>query len=287
MKKMLILALLFSSFVSYATEKHSHKKKANFPKQQHNPYCIFDVIPLNSPVKDSFARFKILMPVGYDIDEVFYHVRNAGKLFEKVKIHQRAKLISGSEGKELKISISELPPGFYQLFVKVKDKKNKEHHFRTKFKDHAMFVVDRSLQVPAPNPKLNDKTIAGVDSDNDGIRDDIQRWINEEFSTEPKVKMAMREVAISRQLDLLSVDNKEQSILAGKKYLDDLICLSSIVGLDQKSKLRRELDTQLLNTKDRLYANLKANANFSGQAWELPGTDEEKKALCSFNPDNF
>jgi len=211
MKNILILALFFSSFVSYASEKHHHNIKANFPKHQHNPYCIFDVIPLNSPVKDSFARFKIVIPTGYDLDEVSYHVRNAGRLFEKNKIHQRIKLITGSEGKELKISVSGLPSGFYQLFVKVKDKKNKEHHFRTKFKDHAMFVVDSSLQVPAPNPKLNDKTIAG------------------------------------------------------KKYLDNLTCLSSIVGLDKRSQLRRELNAKLLNTKDRLYANLKTNANFSGQ----------------------
>lgn len=150
-----------------------------------------------------------------------------------------------------------------------------------------MFVVDRSLQVPAPDPKLNDKTIAGVDSDGDGIRDDIQRWINESFSAQLKVKMAMRALAIGRQLALLNVGNKEQSVLAANKVLNDTTCLLTINGVNEGVKLMRGLESKLLNTKDRLYADLKSNANFSGESWRLPNTPEGKKALCSFNPDIF
>lgn len=255
--------------------------------KHHNTPSVFDIIPLNSPIKESTAKFLLKVPNGFDMDEVKYKVKNASRLFEKDKPHQKINLVDGPQGKELHITVSKLPPGFYQLYVKVKDKKNKEHEFKTKYKDHAMFVVDSSLQVPMPNEKENDKTVAGVDSDNDGIRDDVQRWINEEFSAQPKVKMAMRQLAMGRQLDLLSVSNKEQSIIASNKYLNDAICLSSIVGIDQKSKLNRELDSKLLNTKDRLYADNKANANFSGQAWDLPNTPEGKKALCAFDPDSF
>ncbi|MDO9183960.1 MAG: hypothetical protein Q7U04_16205, partial [Bacteriovorax sp.] len=134
---------------------------------------------------------------------------------------------------------------------------------------------------------LNDKAVAGVDSDGDGIRDDIQRWINETYSSRPKVKMAMREIAMGKQLDLLSVGNKEQSVIAGKKMLDNYHCLYSIVGLDAGAKLGRELESKLLNTKDRLYSDIKADANFSGQAYESPITPEGDKALCAFNPDSL
>ncbi|MDD4974022.1 MAG: hypothetical protein PHY93_06705 [Bacteriovorax sp.] len=294
--KILILALVtllsLSAFSDSNKEKREEKKNGNKEEKSEldrhpKPLSVFDVIPLNSPVKESVAKFLLKMPVGLEIDEVKYKVKNASRLFEKDKPHQKIDLVDGPQGKELHISVSRLPPGFYQLFVKVRDRKNKEHEFKTKYKDHAMFVVDSSLQVPVPNEKENNKTVAGVDSDGDGIRDDIQRWINEEFSSQPKVKMAMKQMAMGRQLDLLSVSIREQSIIASNKYLNDAICLSSIVGIDQKSKLNRELDSKLLNTKNRLYADMKANANFSGQAWDLPNTPEERKALCAFNPDNF
>ena len=280
MNKLLSIMLILFSLSAMADDKKDKRHRI----YNITPYCIFDVIPLNSPVKESVARFLIKTPDRFDIDEVSYQVKNSGRIFERPRAYQKINLVEGLEGKELRINVSKLPPGFYQLLVTVKDRSRKEHHFKTKFKDHAMFVIDNSLEVPMPDSKKNDATVAGVDSDNDGIRDDIQRWINEEFNSQPKVKLAMRQIAIGRQLDLLSVDDKAKSILSGKKYLDDLTCLRVIAGFDERGRLSRELNSKLLNTKDRLYADVKANANFSGQAWSYP---IDAKALCSFNPDEL
>jgi hypothetical protein len=281
------LLISVSAFADKNKENDKDKIKSIIQKHKPNPDCIFDVIPLNSPVKESEARFLIKTPDRFDIDEVSYQVKNSGRIFEKPKSHQKINLIDGPDGKELRINVSKLPPGFYQLLVRLKDKSNKEYNFKTKFKDHAMFVIDQTLEVPMPDPKKNDATVAGIDSENDGIRDDIQRWINEEFNSQPKVKAAMKQVAMSRQLDLLSVDDKVKSIFSGKKYLDDRTCLKFIVGLDERIRLTREFESKILNTKDRLYAEVKANANFSGQAWDSPGSSDEEKALCNFDPDNF
>lgn len=283
MNKLLVMILILFSAAAIADSKHVRRHHYYKP----NPHCIFDVIPLNSPVKESVARFLIKTPERFDIDEVSYQVKNSGRIFEKPKGYQKIILVDGVDGKELRINVSKLPPGFYQLLVKIKDRSRREHHFKTKFKDHAMFVIDSSLQVPIPDPKLNDKTVGGIDSDGDGIRDDIQRWINETYSSQPKVKMAMREIAMGRQLDLLSVANREQSIIVSKKVLDNDNCLYSIVGIDTGANIVRELKSKLLNTKDRLYAEIKANANFSGQSYRLPNTPEGEKALCAFNPDSL
>jgi hypothetical protein len=289
--KVLIVALLtFTSLTAFSNSEKGKKDGRHEVRKEFrgHPKALsqFDVIPLNSPVKESTAKFLIKVPQNFDIDEISYTVRNVRQIFEKVKPYQKIELAKGTEGKELRINISKLPPGFYQLYVKVKDRKFKEHFYKNKYKDHAMFVIDSLLQVPMPDPKKNDATVAGIDSDNDGIRDDIQRWINEAYSSRPNVKMAMRQIATGRQLDLLAVDNKEQSIIAGKKMLDSNHCLYSIVGLDDGAKLIKELDTKLLNTKDRLYAETKANSNFSGQSYQLPEIEEEK-SLCSFNPDSL
>lgn len=282
----LILVALLSLPALCDSDKENHKDKKKSEKHP-KALAIFDVIPLNSPVKGSIARFLLQVPVGFAIDEVKFKVRNAGRIFEKVSDHKKINLIDGPQGKELQISVSKLPPGFYQLFVKVKDQKRKEHEYKNKYKDHVMFVVDESLQVPMPNATINDKTVAGVDSDGDGIRDDIQRWINEKYATQPKVKMTMKQMAMGMQLALLSVANKEQSIVTSKKYLNDLTCAFYTVGVDAAAKLKRELKSKILNTKDRHYADIKVSANFSGQSHDLPSTPEEEKALCAFNPDSL
>ena len=264
MKKLAIICLLLFSVFSSAES-------------------AFEVLPLNSPVKESTANFLIKFNQNLEIEEVAYQIKNAGKIFEKPTNFQKVILSNGPEGKVLKVNVSKLTPGFYQLFVKIKDKKRNEHFFKTKYKDHAMFVIDSSLEVPMPDPKKNNATIAGIDSDNDGIRDDVQRWINEEFGDQPRVKMAMRQLAISRQNELLSVQNKKASILFVRKMLDDLTCLDYVVGTSVGEKLAREMKSMFLNTKDRIYAEIKANANFSGQSWNLPNDINEERAMCNFD----
>jgi len=274
-------------FILSAQLARADKIKYDSKKYKPNPDCIFDVIPLNTPVKEMEARFLVKTPEKFEIDEVSYQIKNSGKIFEKPRDYQKIDLVSGDEGKEIRVNVTKLPPGFYQLLVRIKDKEKKEHFFKTKFKDHAMFIIDQVQEVPMPDPKINNATISGIDSDDDGIRDDVQRWINEEFNSNPKLKAAMRQVAMARQLDLLSINEKEKSILTGKKFLDSRTCLKFIIGINERMKLSRDLESKILNTKDRIYADTKANANFSGQVWEAPNGHEEEKALCIFDPDYF
>lgn len=246
---------------------------------------LFEVIPLNSPVKGSNARFSLKLPSGFEVDKVKVKLVNANDLNKDQKKFEDINVVNNNE---LNVGVSELPPGFYRLYVKVWDKKNKsEHDFKTKFHDFVRFVIDESLQVPMPDPKKNDATIGGVDSDNDGIRDDIQRFINEAYASDPKTKLAAKQAAMATQLELLNVNNKEISILAVRKKLTSLDCLALIAGSKKGILIRKSIESQLLNTKDRLYADVKSNENFSGQGYEMPLTMEEKKASCDFNFDNF
>lgn len=290
MKLLIILLTISFSVFTFAdsnkdklkdnqTQISERSKSANHPV----PLSIFDLVPLNSPVKESVARFLIKAPNGFEIDEVRYKIKNANHLFEKDRPHQKINLVDRPDGKELQISVSKLPPGFYQLFVKIRDRKNKEHEYKNQYKNYAMFVIDESLQVPMPNEKENNKTVEGVDSDGDGIRDDVQRWINEQFSSQPEVKMAMRQMAMGKQLRLLNINSKDQSIITVKKVLDSSECLGGLIGTDSMAKLQRELNSRLLNTKDRLYADIKASSNFSGQAYNLPNTKADELALCDFD----
>lgn len=253
-------------------------------KEQPKPLSIFNVIPLNSPVKESIAKFLFKTPTGFEIDKVKYRIKNAGKIFDKDMPHQEINLVSGPQGNELHIPVSKLPPGFYRLYVLVVDKKDKkEQQFKSAYHDHVRFVIDETLQVPMPDSKKNEATVGGVDSDNDGIRDDVQRYINENYSSSLKTKLAAKQHARNMQSYLLTTADKEKSIVTIINALWSKSCLGAIVGDEKAANIGREIKGKYLNTKDRLYADMQGNQNFSGQAYELI-VGEEQILKCEFDP---
>lgn len=241
----------------------------------HQP-SVFEVIPLNSPVKGQIAKFRLKLPVGFEVAMVKAKLVNANDFKKDQKDFREINPVNN----ELHLSVSNLPPGFYRLYVTVKDKKTqKEQSFQTKHHDFVRFAIDESLQVPMPDPKKNNSTVAGVDSDSDGIRDDVQRWINETYSSQQKLKMAMRQYAIAYQLNLLTVDNKELSIHTTFKTFEADDCLEGLMGLDHGIDARDKLIFKFLNTKDRLIAEKKADLNFHGQGGRIL---KEKLPFCQF-----
>ena len=246
----------------------------------------FEVISINSPVKDGLARFLIKSPPDFKIQQLKFKIHNANELIQKEKEYVISKLINGPHGKELQVNMKDQPPGFYRLHVKVKTKKDKgeEFQYKSAYLDYARFVLEAAKPgVPMPDPVQNKATVAGIDSDNDGIRDDVQIWIDSTYSEKPLVRLATRQMAASFQLRILSVHDKALSILATRNYLNSMSCLEAIVGFDEETPIRRKLKDLYLNTKERLYADIKASGNFNGQSDFSPDGLDEKKEICSFN----
>lgn len=277
---MLVILMSFSAFSDTLKDSHNKNKSIGHPKA----LSVFDVIPLNSPVKESTAKFLLKTPSGFDIDEIKYKLKNANFRFEKDMPNKSIDLIDTQQGKELHIPISRLSPGFYKLYIKVKDRKNKEHDFKTQYKDHVMFVIDQTLEVKIPDPKINNASLLGVDSDNDGIRDDVQRWINENFSNKPlELKLALKQYAIDLQSSLPTSNEKAQSIKASHATLKSQSCLSNIgkeIGIQKKERneYRIKIKIMYLNTKERIDAELKADENFHGQEVTILSKEES----CNF-----
>lgn len=276
MKTLTVFVFVFFTLSVLAHDskyKHKHKFEP----------AIFEVIPLNSPVKESMAKFSLKLPAGFVVDKVKVKLVNAFDLKKDQKKFEEIKIVNN----ELQVSISKLPPGFYRLYVTVIDHGTKrEHEFKTNYHDFVRFVIDESLEVPMPDPKIDNATIAGVDKDSNGIPDRIQRYINETYSTQPKLRLAVQQYARAIQADLLSADDKALSIQAARKGLDTLSCLSFVVGSEQTAKIVNKMPALFLNTKERIVAEMKGNQNFSGQSYRLPD-DEEQKFFCDFDVDAF
>lgn len=255
MKSLLLILSLYlgCTFPTFGSSVNHKKAKVFFKATE------FEVLPLNSPVKEAFAKFKLKLPPRFEVDSVKIKLVNTRDLSKDQKQFESVDV----KNNEIWVSVSKLSPGFYRLFISIKDKKSqKEELFQKNFHDFVRFVVDESLEVPMPNKSLNNATLEGVDSDKNGIRDDIQRFINENFSNKPSTKLAMKQVAQSMQQKLVNSIDPQTTEIYAHKIAEDLSCLNWISS--QPLKLVEELQIRFKNTEQRIKKTLQINEWFHG-----------------------
>lgn len=261
-----ILIVLFIIFVSVAGWGKTNVKYE------------LDVIPLNSPVKESTAKFLLKSPKDLVIKDIRFKVMPATDLVQKDSHYIETKLVNSPQGKELHIPMVDSRIGFYRLYVIITTNKA-EYQFQTADLDYVKFVYEKNLKdVPEPNPEINNSTLLGIDSDNDGIRDDVQNWINAN-SKEGPVRLALRQYALRIRNKYANKDNKEQSIIATHESLRAQDCLSDIKReAGQNNRASLELEAFHRNTRARILASNQISSNFHGQLIGFA----DKELACDF-----
>ena len=158
--------------------------------------------------------------------------------------------------------------------------------------DTLKVLIDVSLQGLPPDPGEEGKvTVEGIDSDNDGVRDDIQRWIVLRYPNSEKTRTAFKQVAVDFQSTLLTANDKPASIEATRNFLRSRECVYHVLGASASNLTQIKLDLDqlrsvVLNTKLRSDAFMLSDKNFSGQVYRLlPGGG--KKDACRFNVDSL
>lgn len=250
----------------------------------------FDVIPLNSPVKEGNAKFLLKTPPSFDIQQISYRLHNSTDLLEKNKKYFVAKLLNVPDGKEFHVPMSNHASGFYKLYVKVKTKKDKEkeQHYSSAYNDYVKFVFEKQIgEVPAPDPELNDSTLLGIDTDKNGVRDDLQLWINKNYDprANPDINNALKQISRYYQLFLLNAANESEATSYYIKALEGMQCLSWIRS--NGYIIHKEIKSLALNTPERIKAYLKVDSYFIGKG--RPESIKrletgEYKELCEFQP---
>ena len=136
-----------------------------------------------------------------------------------------------------------------------------------------------------PDPGAAGKaTLVGIDSDNDGVRDDVQRWIVMNYPNSEKTRTALRQLAVDLQNSILDVTSKavvKSNFNIMRKSMACLGYVSKSVGIDYYS-LRPSLQAVMLNTAARSRAFLKGDYLLSGEVFK--GFDRGVQN-CNFNPD--
>ena len=132
-------------------------------------------------------------------------------------------------------------------------------------RDHSEYVDFFGEREPAiPNKDENSKTILGIDSNNNGIRDDVDVWINRSALTKNET-LAMRQYAKTKQ-EWLNVCAKQlamSKVLVHKKMNSAYNCLTLISDYkrNEKGYAVGMMELILLNNSSRL----NCNAFYQGQ----------------------
>jgi hypothetical protein len=145
-------------------------------------------------------------------------------------------------------------------------------------------VVTISLVPLPPDPgEAGKATLEGIDSDSDGVRDDIQRYIALTYSDSEKTQAALTQYAKVTQAALLNADDKNESIVHVREVQRALECLYSFRSNDAWTT-HGELQAQILNTDERSRAWISANGHVSGEVFTI---SDNLKSSCDFDPDSL
>ena len=140
---------------------------------------------------------------------------------------------------------------------------------------------DTSGELPSDPGEEGKKTLLGIDSDGDGVRDDIQRYIMQTYPEQKRLQKALFEYTKQFQKILQVADNKEASRQAVDVKRARSQCLSSIV--QDGYKYLRKLIPVILNTVERNKRYILFNKQLAGYISNSHRAVSEWHLSCNFD----
>jgi hypothetical protein len=135
-----------------------------------------------------------------------------------------------------------------------------------------------------PDPgEAGKETLEGIDSDGDGIRDDIQRYIALTYPGSQKTRAALRQLTFALDKSILESPDEESALNNTELMHRATECLWYIHS-DQSIKFKNQLKAEYLNTLKRSRAYLAYDSKLSGHVFGGKDFDEYKTS-CTFDPD--
>lgn len=121
-----------------------------------------------------------------------------------------------------------------------------------------------------PDPGIaGEATLAGIDSDGDGVRDDIQRYIVLTYPDQPEVQKALRQYAKAKQDFILNAEDAAKTMENATKVSQSTNCLYS-KDVKNPYDIGEKIDAKFANTKERILAEIKADSHLSGHVFSSP-----------------
>ncbi len=138
-----------------------------------------------------------------------------------------------------------------------------------------------NVTVPDPGA-VGKETLAGIDSDSNGIRDDVQRSIASLAAGDIQIEQQLKKTAIKYQEIASGNLERSRSIELTRQGLDDFKCLISIAGnSDSSLEKLSKLKAATYNTKERFLNSLIAYEDASGEIFNVDFEVENYAQYCN------
>ncbi|MCH9814695.1 MAG: hypothetical protein K0U47_12225 [Epsilonproteobacteria bacterium] len=148
-------------------------------------------------------------------------------------------------------------------------------------------VIHGHTLPPEPDPTINNATLLGVDSNDNGVRDDVERkiYLNYPKAIEQAVLMQM---AKANQA-LLGGDYINDAEIFERKNTKALLCRRYLNFYKNTNiqRVSKTMSAMQYNTKERTKAYLDYNRALSGGVYSMPGAKYLKEDYCEFNIDSM
>ncbi|MBA1420685.1 MAG: Ig-like domain-containing protein [Epsilonproteobacteria bacterium] len=154
---------------------------------------------------------------------------------------------------------------------------------------HITWVVNGHVLPPEPDKTLNDSTFLGIDSNNNGVRDDVERWIYETYKDKHPIHIDIAMQGAKAKRLVLEKPNQAKNI--HDIVVAPIDCESYYKVCIDKPLIKERINNKefrniIFNTKERMEAYVKYDTLLSGDSYTIPRCKQRKYA-CDFNTSKY
>jgi len=145
---------------------------------------------------------------------------------------------------------------------------------------------------PEPDPKINNSTLLGIDSNNNGVRDDVERWIYKTYKDKHPIHIDIAMQAGRAYKKVLETPEraKEIRLKVNSPYFCASYYQNYVEFFKQPVLVNERIDvpvkSKYFNTKARSDVYLQYDRLLSGDSYALPKISEMKEQ-CDFNTSKY
>ena len=155
-------------------------------------------------------------------------------------------------------------------------------------------IINRHTLPPMPDKRLNDATLLGIDSNNNGVRDDVEIWIYETYKDKHPIYIDIAMQAGRSYKKILEMP--EKAIEIDDEVTAPYYCLSYYKDyakyfnepllFDKNDNITDDVYRIYFNTDDRMDTYDEYDTLLSGGMYPLPKLDK-MKSFCDFNTSKY
>jgi len=155
-------------------------------------------------------------------------------------------------------------------------------------------TINGHILPPEPDPIINNSTLLGIDSNNNGVRDDVERWIYKTYKDKHPIHIDIAmQGARGFKLILEHAEKAKEIYYKATAYMD---CESYYKDyakyFNEPILVTEEVSTKYyrkkiyFNTEEREARYIEYDKLLSGDSYSLPKI-ENLKSLCDFNTSKY